>query len=101
MKVVFHIDEKTKFKLTWMNVENILTENSEVKVSVVINSEAVELFTNKEIKLLSNVDYYICNNALNFRKVNKNDLIAGLKIINSGVYQVALLQEEGYFYIKP
>ncbi len=101
MKVVFHIDEKDKFKLTWANVNNILTENPSVKVSVVINSEAVELFTNKEIVLKENVTYYICNNALNMRNVNKKDLIKGLNITNSGVYQVLLLQNEGYYYIKP
>lgn len=101
MKVVFHIDEKDKFNLTWINVGNILNEDPKAKVSVVINSEAVELFTNKEIKLLENVDYYICKNALNIRKVNQKDLIKNLILTNSGVYQVALLQKEGYYYIKP
>ncbi len=101
MKVVFHIDEKDKFNLTWINVGNILNEDPKAKVSVVINSEAVELFTNKEIKLLENVDYYICKNALNIRKVNRKDLIKNLILTNSGVYQVALLQKEGYYYIKP
>lgn len=101
MKVVFHLDEKHKFNLTWMNVENILTENPQAKVSVVINSEAVELFTNKEIKLHKGVTYYICNNAIKMRKVNKEELISGLEFTNSGVYQVALLQQEGYYYIKP
>lgn len=101
MKVLFHLDEKNKFNLTWMNVTNILSANSNLEVSVVINSEAVELFTNNEVKLNDKVKYYICNNALEMRKVNKKDLIIGLNVVESAVYKIALLQEEGYHYIKP
>lgn len=100
MKVLFHIDEYHKWDLLQANVANILKEDNQIKVAVVANAEAVDLFVHQK-SLIDNVKYYICNNALTSRKVDKQRLIEGVEIVSSGVYKILLLQEEGFKYIKP
>lgn len=100
MKVLFHIDEYHKWDLVQANVANILKEDETLEVAVVANAEAVDLFVHNKA-LINKVNYYICNNALTSRKVNKQQLISGVEIVSSGVYQILLLQEAGFKYIKP
>lgn len=100
MKVLFHIDEYDKWDLTQANVRNILKEDANIKVSVVANAEAVDLFIH-ERALVDNVNYYVCNNALTARSIPKEKLIKGVEVTSSDVYKILLLQEEGYKYIKP
>ncbi len=49
------------------------------------------------------VNFQVCANTLKGRKVNKDDLydLEDGDIVSSGVAQLALLQGQGYAYIKP
>lgn len=101
MKVVFHFNEKDKFKMVNLNVNNLLEQDNNIEVVVVINGPAVELYTDQTIKLRQGVKYFICNEAITQRNVDKDKLIEGLKIVESAVYEIARLQSVGYSYIRP
>ncbi len=101
MKVLFHLSDEKRFNVLEGNINNLLKEDNTVNISVVFNSKGVLALLNTNIKLLNNVNYYACNNSINSLNINKNDLIKDVKITKSGVYKIALLQSEGYLYIKP
>ncbi len=101
MKALFHIDERHKWPLLMMNVKNLIQVAGDIEVAVVINSEAVELFVKSTVKLEPNVKYYLCENSIKMRNLDIKDVIPGTEIIKSGVYQIVLLQNQGFSYIKP
>lgn len=101
MKALFHIDERHKWSLLMMNVKNLIQVAGDIEVAVVINSEAVELFFKSTIKLEPNVKYYLCENSIKMRNLDIKDVLPGTEIIKSGVYQIVLLQNQGFSYIKP
>lgn len=100
MKVLFHIDAYNMWDLLQANVNNILKENPNLEVAVVANAEGVDLFTHPQA-LVEGVKYYVCNNALTARKIDRSRLIDGVEVVSSGVYQILLLQEANFRYIKP
>lgn len=100
MKAIFHIDERHKWALLASNIKNLLMAEK-VTVAVVINSEAVELFIKSTITLDPNFTYYVCNNSITTRHLDRNDLHKGAKITANGVLKIIELQDEGYRYIKP
>lgn len=101
MKVVFAISEAAKWDLVSANVRNILIEDDSLEVVVVAFSEGVTVFANENVELHPNATYYLCNNAINSRGVDRKKLPKEVKIVNSGVYQILLLQEDGFKYIRP
>lgn len=101
MKALFHIDERHKWPLLMMNVKNLIQVAGDIEVAVVINSEAVELFVKSTVKLEPNVKYYLCENSIKMRNLDIKDVLPGTEIIKSGVYQIVLLQNQGFSYIKP
>ena len=101
MKILFHISDLSKWPLLQANINNILKEDSSLDVSVVANSEAVKIFIDHNNQLLDNVNYFVCANALRANNIEHSALIENAKVTSSGVYKVALLQNEGYLYIKP
>lgn len=101
MKALFHIDERHKWPLLAMNIKNLQQVCPVSNIAVVINSEAVELFIKSTVKLEPNVKYYLCENSIKTRSLNPNDILAGTEVVKSGVYQIVLLQNQGFAYIKP
>ncbi len=101
MKALFHIDERHKWPLLSMNVKNLIQVSPAMDIAVVINSEAVELFFKSTVKLEPNVKYFLCENSIKMRNLDMKDVLPGTEIIKSGVYQIVLLQNQGYPYIKP
>lgn len=101
MKALFHIDERHKWPLLSMNIKNLIQVSPAMDIAVVINSEAVELFFKSSIKLEPNVKYYLCENSIKMRNLDIKDVLSGTEIVKSGVYQIVLLQNQGYPYIKP
>ena len=81
MKVLFHIDEISKWTLLSANIKNILKEDPNLSVSVVANAEAVDLFIT-QLNLEKNVTYFVCNNALTNRKIDKTKLISIVQSAN-------------------
>lgn len=101
MKALFHIDERHKWPLLSMNIKNLIQVSPAMDIAVVINSEAVELFFKSTVKLEPNVKYFLCENSIKMRNLDMKDVLPGTEIIKSGVYQIVLLQNQGYPYIKP
>lgn len=109
IKVIFHIDELSKWELLLKNVSNLLhsIDIGECDVEVLANSEAVKFYIlNTDItvlKELSNkgVKFVACNNALNSYRIKKENLIDFIDIVPVGVLELINKQREGYAYIKP
>ena len=111
-KVIFHVDENSKFNLAHANIINMLAYYKElqapVTIELLLNSEAVSLTTtNSEVidsvkQLLTNhVIVAVCNNSLKKLSLTPSDLIKGVTIVQAGVVELAEKQLEGYAYIKP
>lgn len=109
-KVIFHIDEMSKWKLLLSNVNNLIQdlENQTITVEVLANSEAVKFFVlnekdNQTIALLLNksVQFCVCDNSLKSNNISPDSLISGVHIVSSGVSELMIKQNEGFAYIKP
>ena len=100
MKVVFGISEAAKWDLVSANVRNILIEDHNLEVAVVAYSEAVTIFVREDLELHEGVKYYLCNNAIISREVDRTKLPKTVEITNSGVYKILLLQEDNFRYIR-
>ena len=113
IKVIFHVDELDKWKLSLKNVSNLLhaVDVEKCNIEVLANSEAVKFYIanvdlNSEItgmKELNSkgVKFVACNNALNSYSIKKEDLIECVDIVPVGVLELIKKQTEGYAYIKP
>lgn len=102
MKVVFHIDEMDKWTLLNQNIKNLYNKDSKVSISVVVNADAVNYFQLNEVSEINpNAKYHLCNNSLKERGINQTIVNDKVVVVQSGVYELALLQSLGYHYIKP
>ena len=103
MKALIHVDELLKWNLALANTKNLLKDEKITEVAIVLNAEAVEIGIDplKFDPILNEVDVYVCNNALNSRNIDKNDLGEVFKVTPSGVVRIVELQEESFRYIKP
>ncbi|WP_025724750.1 hypothetical protein [Acholeplasma granularum] len=102
IKVVLHVSNIDQINRMQNNINNLLKEDDSNVINIVINGEAVRNFTvdNSNIKINTNATYYLCNNSLNSYGIDINKVISGTKITASGVFKLALLQNEGFLYIK-
>lgn len=112
-KVVFHINELSKWKLLLANVTNLLKaiENKAINIVVLANAEAVKYYdTTQDIEadIISMEDLYnrgvefvACNNALMANKIDKQNIMSFVDIVPAGVLELVEKQSEGYAYIKP
>ncbi len=101
MKVLFHIDEMEKWNLLNANLRNILEKDSNLSVSVVSNADSVAYFMSEECTLDEHIKYHVCLNSLKQRGYDRKEINNQVVIVDSGVYEIALLQSLGYSYIKP
>ncbi|MGI6787631.1 MAG: hypothetical protein ACOX5X_03720 [Acholeplasmataceae bacterium] len=101
MKVVLSMSEASKWALVNTNVKNLFIEDPTLEIAVVAFSEGVTVFEDPNIQLYSHATYYLCNNAIEVRGVDRSKLPKTVKIVNSGIYQILLLQEEGFKYVRP
>ena len=114
-KVVFHVDEVSKWKLTLVNVKNFLEDiaDAEYSIEIVANAEAVIIFADNraenteelvgEMKFLisKGVKISACRNALRANVIAERSLPEFISIVSAGVTRLAILQRQGYSYIKP
>jgi len=120
-KVVYHInytggDKDKKYRGAMRNIQNHINavgaENMEIKV--VLHGNGVGLLASAlkngqlqgDVTSLKsqNVNFHVCNNTLNGRKINyETDLfeVFSDNIVPSGVAELSHLQQQGYTYIKP
>jgi intracellular sulfur oxidation DsrE/DsrF family protein len=112
VKVVFHIDENSKWGLLLKNVHNLAqsVELSGNKIEVLANSEAVKFYietTENSEKVLmkelafSGIRFTACNNALNSMGIQPKQLMQFVEVVPVGVLELIERQAEGYAYIKP
>ena len=108
LKVLFHVDEIEKWKLTLKNINNFLNGAKDSDILVVANAVAVkgylpdyELFETMEELNKKGVVFSACNNALKGNNINPEDIGEFVKIVPAGVIEIAEKQMEGYAYIRP
>lgn len=112
MKTVFHLNSAEASKKSELlgNLKN-LQQDSRIEVEdiqVVINSDAVEMAEKGsaaeeyvEECLEEGVNFNICSNSIDNREdIQREELIEGLEVVESGVGTINLLQEKGYNYTK-
>ena len=112
VKVVFHIDELSKWELVLSNTKRLadLVDMETSRVEVVANSEAVEGYVNKEASPYSQpmaqlsqkgISFVACNGALNGFDIQLEQVMPFVRVVPSGVLELAEQQANGYAYIKP
>ncbi|MFV0560203.1 MAG: DsrE family protein [Enterococcus sp.] len=104
MKVIFHIDELSKWAETQSNVRNLLKETLSVKIIVLVNGKAIRGYLLPEYQeFITNhhVEFHACNNALHAATINPEQLPSSVKVVPAGVLDLIERQSEGYAYIKP
>ncbi|KLU67643.1 DsrE/DsrF-like family protein [Desulfosporosinus acididurans] len=115
-KVIFHIDEMTKWKLLLTNVSNLLKASGEDNyfVEVLANAEAVKYYDqnqhaldfDNDVKIMESlnqqgVKFAACHNALVANNLKKDNLYDYVETVPAGVIELVVKQNEGYCYIKP
>jgi intracellular sulfur oxidation DsrE/DsrF family protein len=112
-KVIFHIDELSKWNLLLKNVSNLLNAIADdaFSVEVLANAEAVKYYdTNadldadvKTMEALNRkgVNFFACNNALMANNIEKSNIIHFVDTVPAGILELVIKQGEGYAYIKP
>ena len=119
-KVIYHLTESggylgSKYRNWVGNMENhfAAVEPDNLDLVVVMNGDGVDLLTyaKGDEKLAARIDalkakgarFLVCRNTLISRRIEPSDL-HGLKtadLIGAGVAQIALLERQGYGYLKP
>ncbi|MFN0301677.1 MAG: DsrE family protein [Burkholderiales bacterium] len=115
-KVVYHLNEGTDQAARAIgNIRNHLAADPKAKIQVVTHGRGVDFllkdakkstgaaFSNDiEELVLQGIEFKVCNNTLETRKIDRAQVIADGKIVASGVAEVARLQaKEGYVYLRP
>ncbi len=114
-KVVYHINDSERAMLALHNVQNHLNATPGVRIVVVAHGKGIDFLLNgaqdkngnpyepvvEDLKA-KGVDFRVCNNTLQSRKLDASAVIPEATIVPSGVAEIANLQaREGYVYIKP
>lgn len=103
-KVIFHVNEISNINSAYANINNILKDRDDIRISLLLNGSAASLSTsnsNLSDLITKKVEVSVCQNSLNANKITAVDLIKGIKIVPSGVLELIYKQNEGYAYIKP
>ncbi len=115
-KVVYHLNEGTDQAARAMrNIRNHLEADPTAKIQVVTHGRGIDFllkdakkptgdaFANDVEELaLRGIEFKVCSNTLETRKINRTQVITDGKIVASGVAEVARLQaKEGYVYLRP
>ena len=113
-KVVYHINDASIARVALNNVNNHLNASPGVKIVVVTHGKGIDFLLNdaKDDKgpfepqvadlKAKGVDFRVCNNTLQSRKLGPDAVIMEAKVVPSGVAEIGMLQaKEGYVYLKP
>lgn len=114
IKVVYHINDASVARAAMNNVNNELNASPSDKIVVVTHGKGIDFLLNDakddkgafepQVAALKNrgVDFRVCNNTLQRRKIDPKGLVSDVKIVPAGVAEIARLQaKEGFAYIKP
>ncbi|TXI09790.1 MAG: hypothetical protein E6Q68_09520 [Polynucleobacter sp.] len=115
-KVVYHINEGVQQASRAIgNIRNHLNADPKAKIVVVTHGPGIDFLLDGAENMAGNkfagsigelasrgVEFRVCNNTLNSRKIPKEQVVMEAKIVPSGVAEVANLQAtEKYVYLKP
>lgn len=114
-KVVYHINDGTNPMAALQNIRNHLNASPKAKIVVVTHGPGIDFLLDGakdkngnpyEVVVQElegrNVQFKLCNNTLEARKIDKKQVIPEAIIVPSGVAEVSRLQiQEGYAYLKP
>ncbi|MDD2574996.1 MAG: hypothetical protein PHD47_00850 [Acholeplasmataceae bacterium] len=101
MKILLHVSNLNQIERMQNNINNLVKEDESIIINVVANDEAVKAFINNQpTRINPRARYFVCANSLRANSIDKRDIIIGAEVTSSGVYKIALLQEEGFQYIK-
>ena len=107
MKVLFHLNSGAVDKKSELlgNVANLREEKPDAEVSVVVNSDGVEIARKSSsaidyIEDMENVDFKACENSIENRDIGRQEISEEFSTVPAAVLEIAELQEEGYNYIK-
>jgi intracellular sulfur oxidation DsrE/DsrF family protein len=115
IKVVYHVNDVNRATAAMRNINNHLNADPSVKIVVVTHSKGIDFLLEGaedkngnpynipvEALMARGVQFDVCNNTLKSRKIDPKRVLEGVKIVPSGVAEIARLQaREGYVYIKP
>lgn len=114
-KVVYHMNDGSNPMAALNNIRNHLNASPKAKIVVVAHGPGIDFLLDGAkdkngnpydavVQELSNrnVEFRVCNNTLEVRKIDKKRVIPEATIVPSGVAEVSRLQvQEGYAYLKP
>ena len=114
-KVVFHLDETRNARWALMLARSYLDDVPSAKIVFVTYGPGVDFLLEDAkdhrddpydyavLRLVERgVDFRVCNATLTARKINKTELLEEVKIVPSGISEIARLQvKEGFAYLKP
>lgn len=116
VNVLLHIDEEDKWEIVCRNTENILKMaeigNYTTNIEIVANGSAVKALAAGSINILKvrdalealhnkGVSIYVSSNSLANRGIDPSLVFSFIKLVPSGVFHIALRQNENFAYIKP
>lgn len=114
-KVVYHVNDAAVSMSALGNIRNHLNARPKAKIVVVTHGAGIEFLLEDAKDKNGNpfdavvqelaargVQFRVCNNTLEARKIDRKRVLPEATIVPSGVAEVARLQfEEGYSYLKP
>lgn len=115
IKVVYHLSDSTQASAALNNIRNHLAAAPKAKIVVVTHGPGIDFMVDGAKNPTGNpydvpvqelaergVEFRVCKNTLDGRKIDKSKLLPEARIVPSGVAEIARLQaEEGYVYLKP
>jgi hypothetical protein len=115
IKVVYHLNDSANASAALSNIRNHLAAAPKAKIVVVTHGPGIDFLIDGAKNPTGNpydvpvqeltergVEFRVCKNTLEGRKIDKSKLVSEARIVPSGVAEIARLQaEEGYVYLKP
>ena len=115
IKVVYHVNNSDGASTVLNNIRNHLNASPAAKIVVVTHGPGIDFLVDGAKNANGNpydipvqeladrgVEFRVCKNTLDARKLDKSKLLPDTKIVPSGVAEIARLQaEEGFVYLKP
>lgn len=116
IKVVYHLSEGIpQASRAIGNIRNHLNADPTAKIVVVTHGLGIDFLLNGATNQMDQpfagsvselvgkgVEFRVCNNTVNARKISSDKVLMEAKVVPSGVAEVAKLQaKEGFVYLRP
>ena len=110
LNTIFHIDGTQKWSVVISNLKHLhewmRSNNESGVIELVVNGEAIsDTIINSKQNLSElfeiGIDVRACKNSMDQREIQEDDLQNQVKVVPSGVVELAIKQCDGFGYIKP